>query len=95
MYSGDTHPEAERIQVEILRGMSIAHRLRMVGELNRTIRAVALAGIRSRLPEATAAEIEAELMRLLLGGDLARRVEEIRRRRRPEMGIAPDARSAD
>lgn len=74
--------------------MSIARRLRLVGALNRTARSVAMAGIRSRLPEATAAEIEAELMGLLLGRDLARCVEEIRRSRRPEKRVAPDARSA-
>lgn len=94
MYSSDTHPEAERVQVEILRRMSIADRLDLVGALNRTARSVAIAGIRSRLPEATAAEIEAELMELLLGREVARRVEEFRRSQRQEKRVAPDARSA-
>ena len=48
----DTHPEAERVQIELLRQAPAWRKLEMVGQLNQTVRTLALSGLRQRHPEA-------------------------------------------
>lgn len=72
--SRDTSPEAERVQMELLRRMSVAERLRLLEGLNELVRTVALAGIRTRFPNAAQEELEFQFARLRLGDDLALRV---------------------
>ncbi len=72
--SADTSPEAEAVQVALLRKASPARRLRMVLSLNRTVRSLALHGVRKRHPGLSAAEIRLLLAERLLGDSLAHQV---------------------
>jgi hypothetical protein len=85
-YSRDTSPEAERVQIELLRRMTPARRLELVGELNRLARAFCFAGLRARMPGSTPQEIEHAFIRLTLGESLGRAVIAERKRR----GLDPD-----
>lgn len=69
----DTDPAAEAIQLEILRSLPPWRKLEMVQEAILASDALALAGLRSRYPEATAQEIRRRLMGLLHGEDIATR----------------------
>jgi hypothetical protein len=57
----DTHPEAERVQIEGLRAMTPARRIRILDELSMTVRTLALAGIRHRFPNASEGEMRLHL----------------------------------
>jgi hypothetical protein len=70
----DTHPEAERVQIELLRQAPAWRKLEMVGQLNQTVRTLALSGLRQRHPEATPQELRRRLADLLLGPNLAAQV---------------------
>ena len=65
--SSDTSPEAERLQVQGLRQMPPWRKLAMVSEMNRTIRALALAGLRQRYPADTPAMRQRRLDALTVG----------------------------
>ena len=70
----DTHPEAERIHIEGLRAMSPARRIRILDELSKTVRTLALAGIRQRFPHASEGEMRLHLATIYLGRELAARI---------------------
>ena len=70
----DTSPEAEEVLVGLLRQAPPWRKLHMVGQLNMTVRTLALSGLRRRHPEATPDELRRRLAHLLLGADLAARV---------------------
>jgi hypothetical protein len=72
--SRDTSPDAEAVQIEIYRRMSARRKLELVEEANRTARNLALAGLRSRHPEAGSEELFRRLMDLMLGEELAAEV---------------------
>jgi hypothetical protein len=72
--SRDTTPEAEAVQIEIYRRMSPGRKLALVEEANRTARALALAGLRQRHPDAGPEELFRRLMDLTLGEELAAEV---------------------
>lgn len=72
--SRDTTPEAEAVQIEIYRRMSPGRKLALVEEANRTARALALAGLRQRYPDADGTELFRRLMDLTLGRELAAEV---------------------
>ncbi|MBI4789019.1 MAG: hypothetical protein HY782_18460 [Chloroflexi bacterium] len=72
--SEDTSADAERVQIELLRRAPAWRKLQMVGEMNQTVRMLALAGLRQRFPNATPAELRRHLADLLLGEELAARV---------------------
>ncbi len=72
--SADTHPEVERIQIELLRQTPAWRKLELVGELNRAVQALVLSGLRSRYPQATPEELRRRLADLQLGPDLAAKV---------------------
>ena len=69
--SADTSPHVETMQIERLRQMPPWRRLALVGEMNRTVRTLALAGLRQRHPGDTSAQLQRRLADLLLGPDLA------------------------
>ncbi len=69
--SSDTSLETERLQMRGLRQMPPWRKLALVGEMNQTVRALALAGLRQRYPEDTAAARRRRLADLLLGPELA------------------------
>lgn len=70
----DTRPEAERVQIELLRQAPAWRKLELVGQMNLTVRMLALSGLRQRYPEATPDELRRRLADLLLGPTLAARV---------------------
>lgn len=70
----DTHPEAERVQVEILRGMPSWRKFQLVNDLIITGRKLTLAGLRERFPAAKEQELRRRLATLLLGPELAAKV---------------------
>jgi hypothetical protein len=67
----DTHPEAERIVVELLRQAPVWRKMQMLGHLNQTARQLALEGLRDLYPKATETELRRHLADLLLGPELA------------------------
>jgi hypothetical protein len=70
----DTSPTATDVQLRLLREMTPARKLRLVEDANATARSLAIAGIRLRHPDATAAQQGRFLMDLALGKELAGRV---------------------
>lgn len=72
--SADTNPKIEKIQIEMLRGANSMRKLQMVSEMNRTVRAFMVAGLRQRHPTASPQELRRMLAGLLLGEELARKV---------------------
>ncbi len=71
--SPDTDPEAEDVQLEIYRRMPAWQKIELVFEANAMSRALAMAGLRSRYPQAGPEELRRRLMDLLLGEELAAR----------------------
>jgi hypothetical protein len=73
LYS-DTHPEMEALQIQIIRRMPAWKKIAIVDDLNATIKALAISGIRERHPDATPQEIARLLADYRLGPELARKV---------------------
>ena len=69
--SPDTDPEAEAVQLEIYRQMPGWRKIDLVFEANAMNRALVMAGLRNRHPQAGSAELRRRLMDLLLGEELA------------------------
>jgi len=67
----DTHPEAERVLVGLLRSASPARKLAMVLDANRTARLLALTGLRERYPGESPARLRRRLADVWLGAQLA------------------------
>jgi hypothetical protein len=67
----DTHPDAEHVLIELLRGASPARKMAMVLSANRTARALALAGLRERHPGESPSRLRRRLADLWLGPELA------------------------
>lgn len=72
--SSDTHPTAEKVQIEILRSMPAASRFRVLNDLIVTGRILSLSCLRDRFPQAGPEELRRRLATLLLGSELATRV---------------------
>jgi len=72
--SPDTRPEAEAVLINLLRQAPPWRKLHMVGQLNQTVRTLALSGLRQRHPQATPQELRRRLADLLLGSHLAAQV---------------------
>ena len=70
----DTRPEAEAVLIKLLRQAPPWRKLHMVGQLNQTVRTLALSGLRQRHPQASLQELRRRLADLLLGPELADRV---------------------
>ena len=72
----DTTPDAARVQTEILRAMSPGERLAQVDGLYAATAAMAMAGLRSQHPAASAAELAALLAeRVRLAWQIEREIE--------------------
>ena len=67
----DTDRAAELVQIRILRAFPAWRKLELLNDACETARALALAGNRSRHPEASPAELHRRLMGLLLGENTA------------------------
>jgi hypothetical protein len=72
--SSDTPPEVERLQIERLRQMPPWRKMALVAEMNATVQALALAGLRQRYPDDSPSQRRRRLADLLLGPELAARV---------------------
>ncbi len=70
----DTRPEAQAVLIGLLRRAPAWRKVRMVHQLNQTVRLLALRGLRTRYPDATPQELRRRLADLLLGPALAARV---------------------
>lgn len=76
MFSGltDTSAEVEALQIQKLRQFSPARKLELLSQMNDTVRALALAGLRSRHPNDSPDMIKRRLADLVLGEALASKV---------------------
>lgn len=70
----DTTPEAEAFLFAYWREAPAWEKWQRMAQLNQSARLLALAGLRSRYPDASEAEIRRRLADLLLGRELAARV---------------------
>lgn len=70
----DTQPDIERLRSDLLRRMSPAQKLELLGGLNDLLRQTALAGLRRQFPHASEAAIRRRLADRLLGPELAEQV---------------------
>ena len=73
LYS-DTHPQMESLQIQLWRQASPTRKMHMLAQLNASVHTLALAGLRSRYPQASETELRRRLADLLLGKELARKV---------------------
>jgi len=71
---GDTHAEPERVQIALMRAAPPWRKLALLGQLNATVKALALEGLRRRHPQASESALRRLLAEQLLGEALAARV---------------------
>ncbi len=69
--ASDTHPDAERVLLELLRNASPSRKIEMVLSANRAGRALALAGLRERYPSESESRLRRRLADVWLGAELA------------------------
>lgn len=67
-------PEVEQLQIDQLRKMPPWRKLELLSEMNRTVRTLALAGLRQRHPNESLVQHRRRLADLALGPELATRV---------------------
>jgi hypothetical protein len=70
----DTHPDAKRVQIELMRQAPPWRKMELLGQLNHMAKLFALSGLRTRHPHASEGEIRRRLADLVLGQELAARV---------------------
>lgn len=70
MHAADTSPEAAEVQREIWRRLGGSGRVALAFRMSEAAREVSRAGIRSRHPDYTPAEVEHALRRMILGDEL-------------------------
>lgn len=70
----DTRPEVAAIHRNLLRQAGPARKLAMLGQMNQTVKSLALSGLRSRYPDDTPQKLRRRLAELVLGPILANRV---------------------
>ena len=73
-FYSDTAPEAEALQIELIRQMPPWKKMAVVGSLNETVKALALGEIKRRHPDAAPAQIRRLLAEMMLGEKLAQKV---------------------
>ncbi len=72
--SADTHPKMEALQIRLWRQASPTRKMQMLAQLNASARLLAMTGLRSQYPQASAEELRRRLAGLILGDELARKV---------------------
>lgn len=82
--SRDTHPDIERVQIELLRKAGVAERLRLAGEWGKAMMELSLRAIRGANAGATEEEIELLFVELHYGRPLADRLREYLKARKQE-----------
>lgn len=73
LYS-DTHPEITALQMQIIRRMPPWKKLSILDDLNESVKALAISGIKQRHPDATDEEVRYRLAELMLGPEQALKV---------------------
>jgi hypothetical protein len=74
VFSADTSPDIENMQIEQLRQMHPWRKMALMAEMGQTVRALAMAGLCQRYPDDTPALRRRRMADLLLGPELAARV---------------------
>jgi hypothetical protein len=74
MSTSDTSPEAESIQIDLLRKAPAWKRLRIAAEMSETVMLLSRIGVARRNPGATPVELRRLAAEAILGPDLASRV---------------------
>jgi hypothetical protein len=72
--SPDTSPEAEQVLIGLLRQAPAWRRLQLADRMSATVRELCLAGLRTRYPKASEAEIRRRFADIHLGSELAAKV---------------------
>jgi hypothetical protein len=72
--SSDTSLEAERVMIELLRRAPAWRRLQLADRMSATVRQLSMAGLRTRYPKASEAELRRRFADLHLGPELAAKV---------------------
>lgn len=80
--STDTHPEVERIHLQLLFQAGPARRLALTRSLSQSTIEMSLTGLQSRYPHLSPQELALKLVALCYGEDLARRVGDYLKSRR-------------
>ncbi len=70
----DTTPEVEAIQFAFYRSAPTWKKLKMMSDLNRSMRTLAMSGMRKRHPNATPEELRYRLAELLYGSEIAEKM---------------------
>lgn len=70
----DTRPEIAALQRRLLRQVGPARKLAMLGQINQTVKTLALSGLRSHYPDDSSEMLRRRLADLLLGPALAYQV---------------------
>ena len=70
----DTHPDAERVQLELLRQASVSQRLMLAFSLSQTVIDLAKRAIRRRYPNESEQQILVRFVSLHYGAELAGRL---------------------
>jgi len=78
----DTSPDAARVQLELLRGATLARRYEAARALTATTIGLALEAIRAAMPGASEDEIRVRFVEIHHGRELAERLAEFLARRR-------------
>lgn len=86
--SADTSPEAERVQIALLRTASFARRLALIADLSQMVLQLSWQGLRRAQPEASDQEIRLRSVALNYGQELAGHLATLLERR-PRMSIPP------
>jgi hypothetical protein len=73
-YLSDTRPEAEAVLLDLLRQAPPWRKIRMMEQLNQQMRALSLAGVRTRHPQADEAEVRRRAAEIWIGPELAAQV---------------------
>lgn len=82
--SRDTHPEVERVQIELLRKAGVARRLSLVRSLSQTVIQLSRRAIRESHPGASEEELALIFVELNYGKELAERLRADLARRRQQ-----------
>lgn len=70
----DTTPEAEAIQFAFYRSAPAWKKMQIMSDLNRSMRTLAMSGLRKRHPNASADELHYLLAELLYGAEIAEKM---------------------
>jgi hypothetical protein len=70
----DTPPEINAILIDLLRKASPARKLELVGQMNLTVKSLALSGLQAKFPHDTPEMLRRRLADLFLGPELAQKV---------------------